>query len=643
MDKEKALEDFFRSLKLVSKNVSVYSATHPAFIQSIEKLKKKIDALLNFLSPVKIGFTPQSLHIDGKHFEKEKIYEELAQSFHYRRIKSIEIRKGVSVEELKAFLTKVYLSLKDILKEGGLRHILDKEDISHIEVEELDYFELLKGEGEEIKGIWPYLLQEAVEQKDNRKIIEIADNFERFVEHSKAKDYIEDKELKGNIDKLFVHLKKKEKEKFRKCSKDLLKSVVTSKDISKETRVEEMKTLFEDLSPEDLASTLAEEIFTDDNFDSLSFQLFSTLTKKKHKKIASSFKKQTQEKKFLIRSPRTRQKLKELMTGSTGAVISGIYRQTLSSLLKDKSSEELLTIDPKLTQKNYRFVLLNLLDEEKRKKRLISILEQILGEWESISNEKDLKYLKNLMQVLERRKSDLSTEQAYIDINKNLLSFLVDRVASDGVISPKLRDFTDYLKESFVSTKSCLDKIFMEDKVNPQILKLFFRFYPDKVNSLNRRLYERHSDTEFLKKIIESLKEVDSPLSLESLKHIFSFGNDLIKQEVLKVMQQMSTCDENFLLDVLEKESLPLRKEALRILRRNESTLEKAVEKLFSVSSPFGVKNQILLENIGIIEETELKEAEDMLIALSKNKFFWNKNLKREASKILEKWNERRD
>ena len=643
MDKEKALEDFFRSLKLVSKNVSVYSATHPAFIQSIEKLKKKIDALLNFLSPVKIGFTPQSLHIDGKHFEKEKIYEELAQSFHYRRIKSIEIRKGVSVEELKAFLTKVYLSLKDILKEGGLRHILDKEDISHIEVEELDYFELLKGEGEEIKGIWPYLLQEAVEQKDNRKIIEIADNFERFVEHSKAKDYIEDKELKGNIDKLFVHLKKKEKEKFRKCSKDLLKSVVTSKDISKETRVEEMKTLFEDLSPEDLASTLAEEIFTDDNFDSLSFQLFSTLTKKKHKKIASSFKKQTQEKKFLIRSPRTRQKLKELMTGSTGAVISGIYRQTLSSLLKDKSSEELLTIDPKLTQKNYRFVLLNLLDEEKRKKRLISILEQILGEWESISNEKDLKYLKNLMQVLERRKSDLSTEQAYIDINKNLLSFLVDRVASDGVISPKLRDFTDYLKESFVSTKSCLDKIFMEDKVNPQILKLFFRFYPDKVDSLNRRLYQSHSDTEFLKKIIESLKEVDSPLSLESLKHIFSFGNDLIKQEVLKVMQQMSTCDENFLLDVLEKESLPLRKEALRILRRNESTLEKAVEKLFSVSSPFGVKNQILLENIGIIEETELKEAEDMLIALSKNKFFWNKNLKREASKILEKWNERRD
>lgn len=643
MDKEKALGDFFRSLKLVSKNVSVYSATHPAFLQSVEKLKKKIDALLNFLSPVKVGFTPQSLHVDGKHFEKEKIYEELAQIFHYRRIKSIEIRKGVSVEELKAFLTKVYLPLKDILKEGGLRHIFDKEDISHIEVEELDYFELLKGEGEEIKGIWPYLLQEAVEQKDNRKIIEIADNFERFVEHSKAKDYIEDKELKGNIDKLFAHLKKKEKEKFRKCSKDLLKSVVTSKDISKETRVEEMKTLFEDLSPEDLASTLVEEIFTDDNFDSLSFQLFSTLTKKKHKKIASSFKKQTQEKKFLIRSPKTRQKLKELMTGHTGAVISGIYRQTLSSLLKDKSSEELLTIDSKLTQKNYRFVLLNLLDEEKRKKRLISILEQILGEWESISTEKDLKYLKSLMQVLERRKSDLSTEQAYIDINKNLLSFLVDRVASDGAISPKLRDFTDYLKESFVSTKSCLDKIFMEDKVNPQILKLFFRFYPDKVDSLNRRLYERHSDTEFLKKIIESLKDVESPLSLESLKYIFSFGNDSIKQEVLKAMQQMSTYDENFLLDVLEKENLPLRKEALRILRRNESTQEKAMEKLFSVSSPFGMKNQILLENIGIIEEADLKEAEDMLIALSKNKFFWNKNLKREASKILEKWNERRD
>jgi hypothetical protein len=549
----------------------------------------------------------------------------------------------VSVEELKAFLTKVYLSLKDILKEGGFRHIFDKEGIFHIEVEELDYFELLKGEGEEIKDVWPYLLQEAVEQKDDRKIIEIADSFERFVEHSKAKDFIEDKELKGNIDKLFAYLKKKEKEKFRKCSKDLLKSVVTSKDISKETRVKEMKTFFEDINPEDLASTLVEEIFTDDNFDSLSFQLFSTLTERKHKKIASAFKKQTKEKKILIRSPKIRQKLKELMTGSTGAVVSAIYHQTLTSLLKDKSSEELLTLDPNLTQKNYRFVLLNLLDEEKRKKRLISILEQILGEWESISNERDLKYLKGLMKVLDRRKSDLSTEQAYIDINKNFLSFLVDSAASEGVISPKLRGLADYLKESFVSSKSYLDKIFMENKVNTQILKLFFLFYPDNVNSLNQRLSERHFDIEFLKKTIESLKEIDSPLSLGTLKHIFSFGNDRIKEEVLKAVQEMSTYDENFLLDILEKENLSLRKETVKILRKNESTLERAVEKLFSVSSPFGLKNQILLENIKIIEEADLKEAEDILMAFSRNKFFWNKDLKREASKILEEWNERRD
>jgi hypothetical protein len=105
----------------------------------------------------------------------------------------------------------------------------------------------------------------------------------------------------------------------------------------------------------------------------------------------------------------------------------------------------------------------------------------------------------------------------------------------------------------------------------------------------------------------------------------------------------MSTYDENFLLDILEKENLPLRKEAVKILRKNESILDKAVEKLFSVSSPFGLKNQILLENIKIIEEADLKEAEDILIAFSKNKFFWNKDLKREASKILEQWNERRN
>lgn len=641
---EEALKDFFTSLKLSLRNASLYFEKHPAFIKSVREVKEKIDTLLDEMSPLKISFTSKSLLVEEKFFEDEKIYKELAQIFHLHKIKNIEIRKGLTIEELITFLTKAYLSPENIIKEGGLSQILKNEKITHLTVEELDYSQLLMDKGEEIKEIWPYLLQEAVEQEDIKKIIKFADNFERFLKDYRAEDLIENKDLKVNINKFFAYLKDKEKDKFRNCSKDLLKSIIRSKHISREIESDETRALFKDLSNDDLASTLWDEILTDDSFNPLSFQIFSSLTaKRSQESLTHSIDGKFRRDSLISHSPKVRKKIKELLSDTSTTIISDVYRKTLASLLKDISFEEALTFDHNLLQKNYRFILLNLLDEEKKKKRMTTLLEEISGEWETIVTERDTEYLKSLLEVLERKKSDISSDPVLMKMNRQILYFVAENPVLEGDVSSDFQDVANYLKGSFLGIKAYLDKIFKETKVGPVVLQLFFQFYPDSFLRFKKKLREKSSDIDFLERIIKSLGKVDTPQSLESLKSIFSFGNESIRIKALKTMKQLSVYDEDFLFVLLKKRGVSLKKEAIELLVRDDNTKKKAIDELFSIASPFGIKNRVILENIRIVQEMDLEEARDYLVTLSERKIFWNKKPRGEALKVLKKWDGRTD
>ena len=119
-------------------------------------------------------------------------------------------------EELIIFLTRVNLLPEVIQERGGLNCILKEERISHLTVEELDYSQLLTGEGEEVENVWQYLLQDAVEQENLQKIIKFADNFESFMQGLNTKDLVGNDEFRVNIDKLFTSLKSLEEDKYRK-------------------------------------------------------------------------------------------------------------------------------------------------------------------------------------------------------------------------------------------------------------------------------------------------------------------------------------------------------------------------------------------------------------------------------------------
>ena len=106
MSKEEALKDFLNTLKISFKNASMYGTEHPAFSESVTKLKDKTDALFGYFIPISLGFTSNSLYIDDRHWEKSQLFVEVARTFHFRKLKKIELIEDVSLfarKKLMAF------------------------------------------------------------------------------------------------------------------------------------------------------------------------------------------------------------------------------------------------------------------------------------------------------------------------------------------------------------------------------------------------------------------------------------------------------------------------------------------------------------------------------------------------------------
>ncbi len=642
MDKEQALEDFLKGLRIALNYIFLYSKEHRSFIKSVGELKRKIDILLDFLNPVKVSFSPDSLLIDGRVYKKTLFYKELAKMFHLRKVKSIQIREGITEEEMVLLLDKIAMPTKEIWKAGGLSNVLSKTETLHFSVEDLDYSGLLKNEGEEIKDIWSYLLQDAVEKESVQKVYELADNFEKNIGKFKASDFIENEELNRNIHKFLSFLRDKDKDKFNRCSTAMLKFILKDKGVYQEGQLDKIRIFFQHLDEDDFANALWDAIATDDRFDSYSFQLFSQLVEKeKHEKIVSSLTKNVDKSKSLGINPKIGKKVRELFAVPEKTFISEIYRRALFSLAQDDLNHKGFSFDKNSLQNNFRFILLNLLIEEKSNQGLTLIVQHLLKQWDEIIAQQDTEYLKCLSEVLRNKKTaKLSPPGSLEELDRHFSNFIENMIWEEKIPND-FEYFIDNLERSSLESDVYLQRIFWEDKVNSHILKLFFRFFPDKIQNFYDNLEKKHSDIELLAEIIDSLKVIDSPTTMQILKHIFFISNDIVKIEVLKAMGELREYDKEFLFSVLKEGNNFLRKEALLVLIKDENLKKKAMETLFCMANPLGRKNNILLENILIVEELDLRWGSSYIIALSKKPFFWNRSLRRKSKEVLGRWNVR--
>jgi hypothetical protein len=641
VDKDDAIRDFLASLKVTLKTGTIYQMGHPAFQRAAEDLLSKITRLLEFSNPLSIGFTPDSLFLDNRFWESERTVVDLARIFHFRKIKTLEIREGISLDELMKFVSKLTLSLQEFIKEGGARKILEKEKILHITVEELAYSQLLKGEWEEIKDIWVYLLIEAVQENNREKLDHVAEIFERAVGGLNTEDVVQNEELQRTFYKFFTYLKGTQEDKYRNCSKSFLKTIMAGRRIGPEPKMENLRLLVSEMGTDDLASTIWEEILFDDKFDSLSFSIFSrVIDKERHAQISTSLRELFQSDNPLNRKPEVEQKIRALLSGKSGAYISEIYRQTLNSLLGEIKFEKRILFDHHLLRENYRYGLLNALAKETQPDDQARYLERIQEEWNQITGDKDLEYVKNLLEVLPRTRKDLGDRPAYQNVRRSI-SELIENMILAGENLPDFDSFIKSLKESVFERKAYLEKIFKEKIVTPPLLAAFFGFFTQYLFEFNARLKQKAADSPFLANVADSLKFIDTRVSLVTLKSIFLLGDVAIKFRALKSMENLTVLDQKFLFRILDSKNPSLRAEALTILIKDEHVRLTALERLLSIESPYGLRNRKLLRNIKLVEDMDIREAWPFLKILNRRKNFWNRKVRETTSRILEKWGER--
>jgi len=638
MDKEEALKEFLKGLRVALKTVLIYHPEHSAVIRAVEELKKKIDALLPWINPIKVGFAQQSLHIDDKFWENDRLYLETAKAFHQRKIKSLEIRQGIDIEELTAFVGNFSLSAKEIAQRGGFKNILGEEDVLNLSVEELDYSQLLKGEGEELQDVWSYLLHDALDEDNPEKLDELADHFDRVVYKLNPDEIAQVGRLRENFSRFFSYLKENNEVKYSKCAKDLVRAVIRDKNLSSEANLEKLKSMVAGLPEKELAALLHEEIISNDQFDALGLSVFSKLTEgDQDNKISSHLSQLFRQDLSKTAIPEFKDKIKRLLFGTETSLISENYRKALGLLLEGVTYEKTRNFDANLLRKSYRFLLLNLLDKAFQKEAAIDLLELVRKEWKNIIDENDLDYLKNLLETLQKKERYLSGQPLARKIEE-LAANYVEKAILGGAERPIFDYFINAFKTGTLDGNLYFRTLFTSKQITPYILRAFFKFHPDLMLYFNINLQQHASDSGFLGRLIENLQNVDSPLSLTALQNIFALDNPEIKIRALQAMQRLPRCDEKFLFHLLRKGDAIFKKEALAVLVKFDSLRPRALQRLLALPSFFGLQNQALLEHLRIVKELHLTQARSLVAPLARRRLAWNKKLREEARRLLEEW-----
>ncbi|MDD5109104.1 MAG: hypothetical protein PHC29_06315 [Candidatus Omnitrophica bacterium] len=648
MDNEKILEGFFRALRVTLTNSFSYSKDHPYFIKSVENFKVKLEEALAVLDPLNIGITSSGIVVGGKNLTKSGFFEELAHLLHQRKIKTIEIRSGITLEELIQFLSVVSLPQKDVFKGGGINAILGKSKPVHLTIEELDYSVFLHGQGSECNDLWGYMLKEAVYSDDTVKLERIADEFGQLIKQSSGKDICEGEDLPANINEFLFCLKERNKEKFDKCAKDVFLWLMHNKKFLDAEKLEKLKPIFDCLDQEDFSAFLWEGILHEDNFDALSLNLFSKISEHRDThKITEKFLSRTDGAERLKNNPSAVRRVQNLLTSPQGEDISPVYRNILESLVKGITPSGILSFDKKVLRQNYHYILLSLFSVSEDQDNLKFIAELLEKELPVIFEDNDIDFLKELHSFLAREKND--GMEVCIELENKLSAFIENIVLNQSL--PVQQEFLlDMVSSATQDINYYLDKIFApldagvltgpsSGKINKQVLMLFFKLFPQQMDVFYPRLEQKITDMDFLGDLIDSLSQLDERMALPVLEYIYSSANELIKSETLKAMRKFEKVDVDFLLRQLGTNSLSLRKNLFSVLMLDDQGQLAALDLLFKIPSPWGRRNNLLIENMQIVFDLKITKAASWIRELAKKRFFWNRKLRNKAKQILGEWN----
>jgi len=628
-------DKFLNSLVTTLNKASLYQPTHPLFLKAAEGFREKLESAFDVIKPLAIGITINSLVIESEVFSIPA-YRELAKKLHLYRIKGIEITPGITSEELAYFINKLSLPIKEVFKAGGIANILSKEMTPHLIIRRLDYSELLTKDAGEYKDIWPYLLEEAVSSSDDSKVIKLAEDFGKMISCYAISELLGDIQILENIRNFLTYLKSKDRDKFLRCAREIAQHILKNKDLSEE-EINKLKVLFDSFSEDDFAEILSSEIFDVDRLGDFNLDLFSRIigAQKLTKVIALTLEHIRDN--FIGNKQKLKHKIEHLFSSLADPELTRIYLDTFAPILESISLAGDTIFERNAIRFNCRLIVLQLLLCMTAEEYPEVIKREVAEELKKMNKDVDLEYLDMLVGIMAERKKTMAKEEmaSFGEIDR-LVTALIENSAWDAHFDG-FQHLIDYPESSVMGVKFYLDKMFTEGKINTAGLKLFLKFFPNNLNLFYEQISKR-KNIELGEKIIAVIKKLENGLASSMLEEIYLFSGTYIKIEILRAMGELGIYRSEFFIDVLLKEEIPLKQEALFILMKDEEKRQEALRAIFSIDNPWRVNTVALLANIKLIEELGLRDARDYLSAVNKKLFFWHWRIKREIKRVIDKW-----
>ncbi|MDD5409146.1 MAG: hypothetical protein PHC71_03540, partial [Candidatus Omnitrophica bacterium] len=391
----------------------------------------------------------------------------------------------------------------------------------------------------------------------------------------------------------------------------------------------------------EFTTLLKEGFLQEDNFDSLSLQLFSKISEQDASaNITKNFFNKMDGIPGLKDNPDSVKKIRNLLSSSQDDPMSAVYRNTLDSLVKNISFSGKLSFDHEALKENYHYIVLGIFSTDQAPDTLETAAAILEKELPGIFEDNDAGFLKELWGVLTRRKEE--GIKACADFEK-FFSSSVEDIILNGGLSPEQEFLLGAVSSASKEINFYLDKIFTSEKVPKQVLVLFLRLFQGSLNDFYPRLDQKIQDIEFLASLIEALSQIEAPATLNILEYIYSGANELVKIESLKAMRKLKKVDVAFLMRQLNTASSSLRGQLLSVLILDAQAKNDILDILFKAPGFLGSKNELLIENMKIAFDLHFVEAAACIKALGRRRFFWNRKLREKAAQILKEWNVNQD
>jgi hypothetical protein len=138
------LADFARACKAAARAVSLYPGGHPAIASSLARLAQ-LTARLTEEGPYQLQVLADTLLVAGAGLTKPDAgVSELADLLHRHLIGRLTLNTGADAESWRTLLLLLARSPEDVRSDGGIRHLWTTAGGPSIEIEEIDYAEVLR-------------------------------------------------------------------------------------------------------------------------------------------------------------------------------------------------------------------------------------------------------------------------------------------------------------------------------------------------------------------------------------------------------------------------------------------------------------------------------------------------------------------